>query len=408
MDKRYIAGLSGFKSVSGPGNTIALRFEFSVQVLDIAAAGEVMAEIFALCGAPGEKFSPPEDFAFSGDYIVADVNAEKDDTGCCRVIYECLPAAGAPEICGNITDSLCENGTLRRRALWRIPLAALSASRPVCGEIFKWNGEDFICREVEERSDLSNPGEKYFAVTADRYICGMLSCLRQEHFSGFDGSNHPRQSVVWRSLWRIHPDKLPDFAGLTGTAPEWADFGAVITSVEPEMVNQNEILLTITAENSDGGGKYQQDDRRYLGKRRDYRVRLCDFRISPEMAGYKYEGGALVPDEEWEGTSDSPFSGQGDTPLPQNMVNAVLRCVCITETFYLAGRASGVLGSLVEWGEERIFSGTVGSVSGSFLRSSMDCDEICDSQGNVWTKVVRTFQKSPARFTWNSAYWQTH
>lgn len=407
MDNNYSFQLAESIPVLENGKDYGMIFKLAMQINDPDVPDkDTLAELMERIAAPGDYFTLPDGDGPT-EYIVHSVTCEKMENADNRYFVRCeciLPGTQLEQL-GEAAETIDANGDVLRTVKYSVP--AGTDFSPEIGETLEWGTADtFKCSKLETGLDPVT-GRRIVSVTGRKSRYGMLAEWRSEEFAGFDESSRPLRNIYYHSLWRAPAAEAGNFENLSGTAASgWAAENAIVTGVEPARINQFEYEFTISAEdenNSSLNSNYTIDNRTNLGGRRDYRAMLSDFRLTPEMAGFRRENSRWVQIENWNPATGCPFNETSG--LDESMINAIFKCVLIRESFYLAGGAANAIDTMVEWASSRVFSGSVGSCSGSFLRAGMDCDELNDTSGNRWTKVTCTYQRAPESRTWNAAYW---
>lgn len=270
----------------------------------------------------------------------------------------------------------------------------------------EWAGADYAIRAVGSE-EAGIPGY-LVTLSAGKIVTGMVECIRNESFAGFDRDGAPRREIVYHSRWRVHADDLADFQFIAGAGAAWADVNAVITRVAPKQLSPLEHELEIEAQDFDNPDifrRYAGDDRTNLGSRIDLAASLCDFLVTPEMAGYLPSAKDHVENPQWEPDRSCPFLVSKQ--LEKNMINQIVKTVLITEVRHRSGDLARNLKYLVNWGKNgRIYSGSVGGVSGSFLKIDLDSAEVYDNRGREWTRFTAKYQMAPNSLSWNPQYWR--
>lgn len=388
------------------GRDCGMIFKLSLRIGDPGSAEAVAAAAAAAVAAPGEFFTLPGESAPTG-YLVRRATCEKDEKRNDLYFIRCecvLPGSGVEQL-GPAAESTGADGETLRTVKYSIPRDAAFAPR--VGEMLEWDApEEYRCEKVE---DLIDPvtGKRVVTLTGRRTRYGLVREWRSEKFAGFDEKHRPLRDITYHSLWRVRASDAGNFEGLSGTlASGWASGRAVVTAVEPGKINDSEYEFTLSAEdenNSSFNPAYSVDSRSDLRSRRDFRATLSDFRLTPEMAGFRRENGRWAHLENWSASSDCPFAGT--TGPDESLIDAVFKCVLIRESSYVPGGAAAAIPGMVRWADTRVFQGTVGGCSGSFLRADMDCEELLDNSGNRWTKISRSWQRAPEGRSWNASYW---
>ncbi len=238
-----------------------------------------------------------------------------------------------------------------------------------------------------------------------------ISQIRTEEFAGFSLSRGILREIIWRSHWRVLPDDLPDFFHLTGTAPaDWAEANCLITKVTPTRISDFEYDVVMEAQHSGNPGLfplYSREDNSDLDTRTDVSVDMVEFHITAEMAGYQQlPSGKYQRIPNWSASYHCPF--QQDSYLPESMIERTVRCLVVTISIYQSGKTASQIDDLSNWTESRIFLGNIAGISGSFLKIAQRSREVHDDSGRIYTRVSRSYQKSPRGFVWNSNYWNNN
>jgi hypothetical protein len=304
------------------------------------------------------------------------------------------------------TEYFDRDGGHRKRAKFKVTGADPAALFPAVGDPVDWAGEDFICEALQLTNLAGDDWE--VAVEARKVVTRMLDCVRSENFAGFDRAGLPRRNITYRSRWLVRAADLASFELLSGSGAPWAAADAMLTAVMPKALSAGEYEVEMEAQafgNPDLFRRYGGDDRSNLAGRVDVSAELCDFLITPEMAGYvAHPSGGWMPDPNWDGTRSCPFAATA--ALDPNMVNAVAKTVILTERRHRAGTLDHNLDYLTDWAAgPRLFDGSVGGIPGPFLKIDLDSEEVFDNLGMRWTRFTGKYQMAPGSFAWNPDYW---
>ena len=99
-----------------------------------------------------------------------------------------------------------------------------------------------------------------------------------------------------------------------------------------------------------------------------------------------------------------PLSTVGALPL--NFINQRLKVLEITEVSYLKGTSGENMTEAVTWFTgSRVENLTIAGITGNFLRSDLDVDDLTDSNDREWTRITKVYRLAPANYTWNNNYW---
>lgn len=312
---------------------------------------------------------------------------------------------------GGITDSRSADGERQRSVkffvtdaeletfLWKYPL----------GFQAEWAGGRFYCDKIDT-SPYGVIGNEV-TLTAREIYTHLVSASRSEEFVSFSRSGGVRRQIVWTGVYQVMATEVFKFYKLTGTdASGWSEPNCIVTRVTPVRKSDIEYQVTVEAQHRNNPGlfeNYTASDRSDLGGRRDIRADMCEFRVTPEQAGYQLAangGREAIPG--WSASSRCPFRSSGK--LAENLVGAILHTLVVTVTTYHRGSASGVLEDMAGWTGSRVLTGEVADYTGSYLKVRQNCDETCDDAGDQYTRLTRSYQLAPNGFEWNPGYWDRH
>lgn len=273
----------------------------------------------------------------------------------------------------------------------------------------EWAGESFY---LDSRT-VTAAGKIGFEITLTAREVGtrLLEAVRSEEFHSFARLGAVRRQIIWNARYQVHADDIASFRLLTGSSPSgWGEENCIITRITPHRRSDIEYEVEIEAQNRSNPGlfeHYNASDRSNLSGREDISVDMAEFHLSAEMAGYHMAAdGSYQEIPDWDPGDSCPFSASA--PLDRNMIESTLRTLLITVSTYRSGGADNALSTLADWIEGRVYSGSVGGRSGSYLKVRQTCSETRDDSGNLYTKINRTYQLAPGNFRWNSSYWDNH
>ncbi len=280
------------------------------------------------------------------------------------------------------------------------------AAHPV-GEPEAWAGEKFLLV-----SAASKPfGKAGYEVTllARKVETRCISKVRTESFAGTTRAGTIRRKIVWNARWRVAAEELSSFLGLTGTAPaDWPEANCLITDIVPKQLSSMEYEVDVEVQHRNNPGlfeRYSVDDRSDLSARTDISVDMADFQIQAQMAGYQLlPSGKYMPIPNWNSTYECPL--QTDGWLPICMINATYRCLILTVTTFKRGDTKSQIDDLIEWASVRVQQMSVEGINGSYLRIRQSSREVFDDEGNLYTRITRSYQRAPGGFSWNPNYWE--
>jgi len=285
---------------------------------------------------------------------------------------------------------------------------AFAALHPV-GGAESWAGEQFLLTALEAKS----VGKIGYEITLKtrKAETRRVSQVRTEEFAGLARSGAILREIVWKARYRVLAADLPGFLMLTGTSPvDWAEAGCLITKITPARLSDMEYEVDVEAQHSGNPGLFQNystEDRSGLDTRTDVAVDMADFHITAEMAGYsELPDGQFLPIPNWSPLFGCPF--QSETKLPQSMIEKTVRCLVITVSVYVSGSVAAQIEDLATWAATRRFYGNVAGINGSYLRIAQHCKETYNDVGRLYTRITRSYQKSPEGFTWSGNYWETY
>ncbi len=272
-----------------------------------------------------------------------------------------------------------------------------------------WAGAD--CWLVGFSSKPGGVGAYEVTLTARSLRTGLLDIRCLESFAGLGEDQNPRREVIYRSRWQVRSGDLDSFRELAGSSAQWAPTESIVTRVTPRRISDLLYEVEVEAEsvnNPELFRKYSSDDRSNLSTRTEYAARLTDFWLEAAKCGYRRTSDGVWEElPEWDGALECPFS-VSERP-ERNLVDSVLKTVEITETRFYGGGLRNNLSRLVDWGrEERVFNGSIGTCSGSFLKVGMKSEEVFDNYGNRWTRAELRYQLAPEGMSWNAGYWAKH
>ncbi|MDD3885509.1 MAG: hypothetical protein PHI35_01410 [Victivallaceae bacterium] len=240
-------------------------------------------------------------------------------------------------------------------------------------------------------------------------ISRLESAVHTEEFVGFAaGSGGMVTRIVWIGIFAVRSADIASYRGLVGSdAAAWSETGAIVTRVTPTPHDDGSYTVRLEAQLPGNPGLWLCSENDRLSERTDVSAEMSEFHVSSEMAGYYLtpEGAALEADE-WSAADSCPFATTAR--LEANMIEADVRVLEITETTYERGKTRNLLSSMVEWQSTRVYSGTVAGCSGSYLKVDQKCDELHDSGGRTYTRLIRTYAKAPQGLSWNTSYWRNH
>lgn len=301
-----------------------------------------------------------------------------------------------------------DDGFETKQTVWFVAAAGygtFTALHPV-GGAEAWAGERFLLVSLESRP----VGRIGYEVTlhARKAETRLLSQVRTEEFSGIARSGAVMREIVWLARWRVVAEELPEFFLLTGTVPaDWAEPGCIITKVTPKRLSDMEYEVTVEAQHNGNPGlyvRYTTEDRSGLDTRTDVAVDLVEFHVTAEMAGYrKLPDGQYLPIVNWNAPRSCPFLAE--ERLSEMMIEKIVRCLVITESIYVSGGVAAQVENLTAWTDIRVVIGTVAGISGSYLKIAQRCKETYDDSGRLYTRITRSYQKSPRGWNWSTNFW---
>lgn len=316
-----------------------------------------------------------------------------------------LAALGLP------VPGLDADGFETREAAWFVAAGgyeAFAALHPV-GGAEAWAGEQFLLTALEAKA----VGKIGYEVTLKtrKAETRRISQVRTEEFAGIARSGAILREIVWKARWRVLAADLPGFRMLTGSAPaDWAEPGCLVTKVTPARLNDLEYEVDVEAQHSGNPGlfdHYSTEDRSGLDTRTDVAVDMADFHITAEMAGYsECPDGQFLPVPNWKPLFGCPF--QTEAKLAESLIEKTVRCLVITVSVYVSGRVAAQIEGLADWAATRRFNGNVAGINGSYLKIAQHCKETCNDVGQIYTRITRSYQKSPTGLTWSGNYWETY
>lgn len=269
----------------------------------------------------------------------------------------------------------------------------------------EWAGKNYYLEAFEEKK--TNAGS-IFKLKAREIHTRMLSMSQKEKFNGFAISGNCCREVIYQSIWQAHADNINDFKELTGTSASWCNDDNIITEVIPEKISPVEYRIKIEAQRRSNPALhdfYDNDNYEFLGNRVDIDCELVDYRFSARECGYYLHSSGLydlLP--EWDPMQECPLIT--DTALPLRFANTTQKILRISETIYKRGSMTRNINDMIEWGQNRIFNGSVGDFRGSYLKNDLFAKETYDNHGVQWSKITRVYDLAPANTQWNPYYFK--
>lgn len=268
------------------------------------------------------------------------------------------------------------------------------------GEHAEWAGENYFLESFSEQETAEG---STFELTAAEIFTRMLSMSQTEKFTGFSADGTPCREVIYTSVWQVALEDLDSFFDTTGTNASWTNDNAVITEVIPKQKSPIEYRVTVKAErrtNPELHKVYNNANYESLSNRVDLDCELVDFRFSPKDCGYFINSEGLydlVPG--WLPGSECPIVS--NEALHPRYINAVVKLLRISETTYKKGSMHRTIEDMISWNNTRVYNGSIGNYSGSYLKCDLNAKEIYDSHGVQWTKITKIYDMAPNGTSWN-------
>lgn len=301
-----------------------------------------------------------------------------------------------------------DDGFETRSVVWFVSAEVFEeflSAHPV-GGAEEWAGENFLLVSAESKPF----GKAGYEVTllARKVETRCISRIRTESFAGLSRAGAIRRKIVWNARWRVAAGELPTFFGLTGTAPtEWPEANCLITDVTPKRLSPMEYEVAVEVQHRNNPGlfeRYSVDDRSDLSTRTDIAVDMADFQLTASMAGYQMlTNGKYMPIPNWPYGYNCPFVVS--SWMPEGMIDITLRCLVLTVSTYEPGDVKSRINELVEWTGNRIQQPYLEGIPGSYLKIRQTCRELFDDEGNLFTRITRSYQRAPGDYSWNGNYW---
>ena len=270
-----------------------------------------------------------------------------------------------------------------------------------------WAGKNFYIYKITTAPANSAQRTKV-TLTARRSQLEMIEALRSEEIVSMV-FNTPDKAMVWHSRWRATAADRDIFAGKLGSsAMEWTgDSDAIVCKVTPKRISDCEFEYLLEARRSEDIDRQHNFDRKDLDlpNRLEYYTRIGEMRLSPGQCGYTWRhNGTYRLINNWLNAQLCPLDTA--TALSQRWINQPIKVLEVMEVSFLAGTSVNHLNQISSWFTgQRVANTTIAGISGCFLRYDLDIDDICDSYGRDWTRIVRVYRKSPGSYNWNPNYW---
>jgi len=309
---------------------------------------------------------------------------------------------------GNPTFSSTNNHENVRKAKWRVGIDAYDAfiaSNGINSDASSWAGSAYYVSDIQ----VSPHGKiAYYVSLEARYVeTRLLSVKHSEAFNGYDSNGNINKVIIWTGRWRVHRDNLVDFENRVGESAEgWTIQGTIITKVDPIRVTDLIYEVSMEArepENSESALEFNMDDRARLGSRVDIICKEVDYILNASDCGWnKNSQGQYAKIPAWDAQKLCPFVTT--TPLPQEMIDANLKCVFVSKTTFLKGRSKAHVRMNLKWSRTPRIVASVAGVIGFWQKQSFDTEEVFDNEGKRWTKIIRSYMHTPADQQWNINY----
>jgi len=309
----------------------------------------------------------------------------------------------------NPTFSRTDSHESVRKAKWRVSIDAYDdfiTNNAINSDASSWAGSAYYVSDIQ----VSPHGKiAYYISIEARYIeTRLLNVKHSESFNGYDSNGNINKEIVWTGRWRVHRDNLPDFENLVGeSAEDWTTSGAIITKVDPVRVTDLIYEVSMEAKEPEDSGasalEFNTDNRSKLGSRVDVICKEVDYLLSASDCGWnKNSQGQFEEIPEWDAQKLCPFTTSA--PLPQEIIDANLKCVFVSKITFLRGCSKAHIRMNLDWSRTPRIVTSVAGVTGAWLKQSFNTEEVFDNEGKRWTKIIRSYIHSPADHTWNSNY----
>jgi len=298
-----------------------------------------------------------------------------------------------------------------KTAKWRVAASAYDeflAAHDVDADASSWAGDGYYVTSVSA-SPIGKCGY-YVTLEAKHIAVRLIDVKRAVRFLCFNNDGSVANEVIYTGRWQVHKDSLDDFNVLSGTsAADWADDGFIVTAIEPTRLSATEYQITLTARSPACQLQFAPiyDDRSNLSARKDVKVDLSEFKLTPEQCGWTQQNGSWIKLNKLQSSSWTarycPLTTS--TELDWSLTQTPLRTTTVAVTEYKRGQVSLYVKTLAEWNESDILNNyTLCNDTGSWRKLHQESELILDNLGKFWTKITRHYQKAPGSFSWNASY----
>ena len=402
--------------------------QHSSWLLSFAAgeSGDIANEALHWAGNVGDPGRKPNaegnDFVSDDSFVVTNIKCTALDSRCCRITFTAVSGGDAdlpdtepvtPDstlqvgVWQQIKDEFNDEGEFKIASII-IPddeLADFLLEHGVHSAV-DWAENYYVYLIRSEPSEL--PRHTLLTVTARKSELQMIENLRSEEVTSAAFGELQTLSV-WKSRWRATADDRELFSAKLGTsAADWTgDENTIVSKVTPKRISDCEFEYTLEARYPAHINTHHSYDRRDddLPDRLEYYIRIGEMRLSAMQCGYVWRySGRYTAINNWNAAMHCPLSTVGALPL--NFINQRLKVLEITEVSYLKGTSGENMTEAVTWFTgSRVENLTIAGITGNFLRSDLDVDDLTDSYDREWTRITKVYRLAPANYTWNNNYW---
>ncbi len=270
----------------------------------------------------------------------------------------------------------------------------------------EWASDDYYVYSMKtEPAEL--PQHTLVTATARKSKLQMIENLRTEEVTS-TAFGQLQTLSVWKSRWRATAADREIFSTKLGTsAADWTgDENTIVSKITPKRVSDCEFEYLLEARYpvhiSSSSGDHRDHD---LPDRLEYYIRIGEMRLSAMQCGYIWRySGRYTPINNWYADQLCPLTTT--VALPLHWINQRVKVLEIVEVSYLAGNSGENIAEAAMWfAGPKVETLTLAGITGNFLHSDLDVDDVFDSYDREWTRIRKVYRLAPANHTWNIHYW---
>lgn len=372
------------------------------------------SEVESACGSVGGDFPVGvSDNALVRDdaFLVSSITISDESPGVWKLLFEGRKRTPRVTMKGEVKVTPLAGGGCEKTAVFMLPEPPSEENAAYAeGDPLPWAGDGYFCTACNWRE--TGDGEAEMTVTGRELSAIRMTSLsfRQEHL-GYSLLGAERSELVGVGVWSVPTAKLDDFPYHVGdSAAAWAGENMTVDTLQKIKLSEAEYELRLEARGTLGIGSQRRytfgiDDRSNLANRTDYSVSFVALRVSLNEGGFTRHGlTGMVYASNWT-TAMCPLVTDATTRFTR--CEHPLRTMVVKVTSYVRGDCGDNLATVAQWqSSDPIFNGTVGNLSGNWLRMDIRAGNITDNRGNIWTKIDRYYRLAPESYTWNADYWK--